>query len=129
VSAVAPDRGHAGDDRGGVAIEFAGIIPFALLVILLSFQAYVSSTTVERVENIARTGAREASQRYDPGQCRRHALNAMPAWLNEYQIEGGATRVGGEDAVYCRVRAKLPLLWKGVPLDYTVTRTVTMPLG
>jgi hypothetical protein len=31
--------------------------------------------------------------------------------------------------VYCHVRAKVPLLWKGVPLDFTVNRTVTMPLG
>jgi Flp pilus assembly protein TadG len=126
---VAPPQRHGRDDRGSVATEFAGIVPLAFVVILLSFQAYVSSTTVERVENIARTGAREAGQRYDPEQCRRHALDAKPAWINDYEIEGGATRVAGEDAVYCRVEAKLPLLWRGVPLDYTVTRTVTMPLG
>ncbi len=116
-------------DRGAVAVEFAGIAPLAFFVIFLAFQAYISSTTVERVENVARTGAREAGQRYDPGLCRERARAAMPGWLNTYSIEGGRTSVDGDDGVYCRVRAKLPLLWKGIPLNYTVTRTVTMPLG
>ncbi|MEU5880318.1 TadE family protein [Spirillospora sp. NPDC047279] len=116
-------------DRGASAIELAAILPTAIFVILVAYQAYVSSTTVERVENAARTGAREASQRYDPSLCRTYAQGSMPTWLKEYWIEGGAAKVDGDDGVFCRVRAELPLLWKGVPLDYTVTRTVTMPLG
>ena len=116
-------------DSGAVALEFAGSLPVALFVIFLSFQAYISFTTVSRVENIARTGAREASQRYEPRLCVEYARNVRPPWLNDYRIEGGATTVDGEDAVYCRVEAKLPVLFKGVPLDYTVKRTVTLPLG
>lgn len=116
-------------DAGAVALEFAGSVPIAFLVIFLSFQAYISFTTVSRVENIARTGAREASQRYEPGLCAEYANGVRPAWLNDYKIEGGTTTVDGTDAVYCHVEAKLPLLFKGVPLDYTVKRTVTMPLG
>ncbi|MBB4773291.1 TadE/TadG family type IV pilus assembly protein [Actinomadura livida] len=112
-----------------MALEFAGSVPIAFFVIFLSFQAYISFTTVSRVENIARTGAREASQRYDPRLCVEYARSVRPAWLNDYRIEGGATTVDGEDAVYCRVEAKLPIIFKGVPLDYTVKRTVTMPLG
>lgn len=117
-------------DRGVSVVEFTGILAPALVVILVAFQAYISSTTVERVQNAARTGAREASQRYNPGACPFYAENAMPKrWLKEYSINGGATSVGGDDSVYCTVRAKLPLLFEGVPVDFTVTRTVTMPLG
>ncbi|TDB85125.1 TadE/TadG family type IV pilus assembly protein [Actinomadura sp. 7K534] len=126
---MAARRSRRPGDRGAVALEFAGSVPIAFFVIFLSFQAYISFTTVSRVENIARTGAREASQRYDPRLCVEYARNVRPAWLNDYRIEGGATTVDGEDAVYCRVEAKLPVLFKGVPLDYTVKRTVTMPLG
>jgi hypothetical protein len=118
------------DDRGASIVEFAGILVPALVVILIAFQAYISSTTVERVQNAARTGAREASQRYNPGACPFYAESVIPkGWLKEYWINGGATSVGGDDSVYCTVRAKLPLLFKGLPLDFTVTRTVTMPLG
>ena len=118
------------DDRGASVVEFAGILVPALIVILIAFQAYISSTTVERVQNAARTGAREASQRYDPGVCPFYAENVIPkGWLKEYSITGGATSVGGDDSVYCTVRAKLPLLFKGLPVSFTVTRTVTMPLG
>jgi Flp pilus assembly protein TadG len=117
-------------DRGASIVEFAGILVPALIVILISYQVYVSSTTVERVQNAARTGAREASQRYDPSACPFYAETVIPkSWLKEYSINGGATSVGGDDSVYCTVRAKLPLLFKGLPVDYTVTRTVTMPLG
>lgn len=116
-------------DRGAVALEYAAVFPLACFVIFLAFQGYVASTTVERVDNAARTGAREAGKRYEPGLCAKYARQAMPGWLNDYTIDGGHQSVDGDDGVYCRVRAKLPLLWKGIPLDYTVTRTVTMPLG
>jgi Flp pilus assembly protein TadG len=116
-------------DSGAVALEYAATIPLAFFVIFLSFQAYISFTTVSRVENIARTGAREASQDYEPAACVRYANSVRPTWLNDYKIEGGKTEVADGDAVYCHVEAKLPLLWKGIPLDYTVNRTVTMPLG
>ncbi|WP_018655768.1 TadE/TadG family type IV pilus assembly protein [Actinomadura flavalba] len=118
------------EDRGAAAIEFAAILPTALLVILVCYQAYVASTTVERVENAARSGARVASQRYDPALCRPYAERALPKeWLTAYRVEGGATTVGGDAAVSCRVEAKLPLLFKGLPVDFTVRRTVTMALG
>lgn len=122
-------RSRSRSDAGAVALEYAGTVPLAFFVIFLAFQAYISFTTVSRVENIARTGAREASQRYDPGLCAEYANGVRPAWLNDYKIEGGRTEVAGADAVYCHVEAKLPILWKGIPLDYTVNRTVTMPLG
>lgn len=112
-------------DRGAAAIEYAALLPVVIVLLLLAFQAYTASTTVERIENAARTGARVAGQHYDPERCPAAALASMPSWLNDHQVDGG--RTGG--GVYCHVRAKLPLLWKGVPLDITVNRTVTMPLG
>jgi Flp pilus assembly protein TadG len=127
---MVPSRLRGRDDRGAAIVEFAGILVPALVLILIAFQLYISSTTVERVQNAARTGAREASQRYDPGACPVYAGQAIPkGWLKQYWINGGATSVGGDDSVYCTVRAKLPLLFKGLPVDFTVTRTVTMPLG
>lgn len=113
-------------DRGTAAVEYAGVLPFALIIVLVAFQAFMASTTVERVSNAARTGARVAGQQQDGRACEGAALNAMPAWLNDNTVEGGKS---GDDGVYCHVRAKVPLLWKGVPLDFTVDRTVTMPLG
>ncbi|POM25062.1 TadE-like protein [Actinomadura rubteroloni] len=117
------------DDAGAVATEFAGVFPIALVMILVAFQAYMASTTVERVENAARTGAREASKEMNPGRCAEFARAALPDWLNEHAVSAAATTAGGTDAVSCTVRAQVPLLWKGVPLDFGVTRTVTMPLG
>ncbi|MFA1545105.1 TadE family protein [Actinomadura chokoriensis] len=121
--------GRPAADAGAAAVEFAAVLPLVLMIIFLAFQAYMASTTVERVENAARTGAREASKRMDAGACQRWAQNAMPSWLNDYSIQGGPTTVNGGDAVYCRVRAQVPVIWKGIPLDFGVTRTVTMPLG
>lgn len=126
---MAAHRSRRRGDGGAVALEFAGSVPIAFFVIFLSFQAYISFTTVSRVENIARTGAREASQRYEPNLCVQYANSVRPTWLNDYDIKGGTTTVDGTEAVYCRVEAKLPLIFKGVPLNYTVKRTVTMPLG
>jgi Flp pilus assembly protein TadG len=112
-------------DRGGVTVEFGAVLPVALFIILIAFQALMASTTVERVENAARTGARVASQRQDVNQCRGAALKAMPGWINDKTVEGGSSG----DGVYCHVRTKVPLLWPGVPLDFTVNRTTYMPLG
>jgi hypothetical protein len=49
----------------------------------------------------------------------------MPGWLNNRVADGGPSG----DGLYCHVRAKVPLLWPGVPLDFTVDRTVRMPMG
>lgn len=118
-------RRMADRERGIAAVEFAALFPLFVIILFVAFQAYVASTTIERVENAARTGAREAGQRYDPERCPSAALRAMPGWLNERKADGGRTG----DGVSCHVRAKFPLLFKGVPLNLTIDRTVTMPLG
>ncbi|TDD79592.1 pilus assembly protein [Actinomadura darangshiensis] len=112
-------------DRGGVSLEFAGVLPSVLTVIFFCLEFLLVGITVERVENAARTGARVAAQRQEAGACETAAMQAMPGWLNEKKVTS-ATRDGG---VVCRVRAKVPVLIKGVPLDFTMTRTVEMPVG
>jgi hypothetical protein len=113
-------------DRGGVLVEFAGVFPVALVVILICTETLLVATTVERVENATRTGARVASQQRNAEAGRAAALEAMPGWLSEHTVDGGRTRDGGFS---CRVRAKVPLLWPGAPLNLTVERTVQMPAG
>ncbi|WP_131741440.1 TadE/TadG family type IV pilus assembly protein [Actinomadura roseirufa] len=115
-----------GRERGSATLEFAGLLPMVLILILFCFEALMASTSVERVENAARTGAREAAKAHDRGVCVRRANAAMPGWLNDRTVRGGEPYT---TAVSCRVRAKVPLLWPGVPLDFTVDRTVTMPKG
>ncbi|QKW34162.1 pilus assembly protein [Actinomadura sp. NAK00032] len=121
-----PDPDPRPADRGTASVEFAALLPIVLGVVLVCFGALTASTTVERVENAARTGAREAAMRQDPAACVPAAAAALPAWLNDRTVRGGEA---GGDGVSCTVRAKVPLLWRGVPLDFTVTRTATMPNG
>jgi hypothetical protein len=112
-------------DRGSAALEFAAVVPTALFLILASFEALMGVGTVERVENAARVGARTAGQNQNPQACVDGAVKALPGWLNEHTVEAG--RVG--EGVRCRVTAKVPLLFPGIPVDFTIDRTVTMPLG
>jgi len=116
---------HRAGDHGGVSVEFAGVLPGVLFVILFCLEFMMAGLTVERVENAARTGARIASQQQEPSQCERAAMEAMPAWLNEKKVAASVNDGG----VSCRVEAKVPVLFKGIPLDFTMRRTVTMPLG
>jgi hypothetical protein len=127
MAAPDPDRlARRAGDRGTASVEFAALLPIVLAVVLVCFEALMASVTVERVENAARTGARVAAMRQDAAACVPAAAAALPGWLNERTLRGGEA---GGDGVSCTVRAKVPLLWRGVPLDYTVTRTVTMPEG
>jgi TadE-like protein len=116
-----PGRGD-----GGVAItEYVAVFPVALVVILLAFEGLMSGMTVERVENAARTGARVASQQQNAAACHDSALGVMPGWINHKEVDGGWQG----DGLYCHVRVKVPVLWPGAPLDFTIDRTVHMPVG
>lgn len=116
---------RAGGDRGGAIVEYVAVFPIALVVILLCFEALMSGLMVERVENAARTGARTASRQQDAGACHAAAIDAMPGWINKKEADGGWRG----DGLYCHVRAKIPVLWPGAPLDFTIDRTVHMPVG
>jgi hypothetical protein len=49
----------------------------------------------------------------------------MPGWLNDKKVYA-STEDGG---VVCRVHARVPILAKGIPLDFAMDRTVKMPVG
>lgn len=112
-------------DGGAAITEYVAVFPVAMVVILLAFEGLMSGMTVERVENAARTGARVASQQQNSGACGGAAGEAMPTWINHRQINGGWQ----DDGLFCHVRAEIPLLWPGAPLDFTIDRTVHMPVG
>ncbi|MGI5200572.1 TadE/TadG family type IV pilus assembly protein [Spirillospora sp. CA-108201] len=112
-------------DAGTAVVEFAAVLPIAGVGILLCLQALVAVVSVERVQNAARTGARVAAQRQDPGACPAAARDALPGWAREPRAEGTAAG----DGVSCAVTVRTPLLFPGVPLDLEFSRTVHMPRG
>ena len=118
-------RSRASGDTGAAITEFVAVLPLVLVIVLVAFEALMAGTTVERVENAARTGARLASQRQDAGTCAASARDAMPGWLDHRTIDGGWDGRG----VYCHVRAEVPVLFPGAHLDFTIDRTVRMPVG
>ncbi|SEG43629.1 TadE-like protein [Thermomonospora echinospora] len=118
------DRRRGGEE-GTASVELAAMLPTVVMIMLFSFEALMAAWTIERVENAARTGARLAGQSQDSGACVPGAQAAMPGWLNDYSASGTPSGNG----VQCRVRATVPVLFPGVPLDFTVERTVTMPQG
>ncbi|MFC9972704.1 hypothetical protein ACFVH6_17625 [Spirillospora sp. NPDC127200] len=111
-------------DEGTAATEYLSMFTLFLFVLFLCFQVYVSFTTIEKVEDAARTGARVGSME-SVANGRAAAERVMPGWLNEHRIDVG--RDG--DAVECRISAKVPLIAKGVPFDITITREVHIPVG
>lgn len=123
MSGASPRR--ATGDAGAAVTEFAAVLPIVLVIILVAFEALMAGTTVERVENAARTGARLASQRQDAGTCAGSAQDAMPGWLDHRTVDGGWDGTG----IYCHVRAEVPMLFPGAHLDFTIDRTVRMPVG
>ncbi|GLY85315.1 TadE/TadG family type IV pilus assembly protein [Actinoallomurus iriomotensis] len=117
--------GRRGGDRGAAAVEYLAFFPLFLVVLLVCLEAYVSLVTVERIDGATRTGARVASMS-GVASGRAAARGSMPGWLNRYTIRFETTQAGG---VRCVVRAKVPLLWPGIPFDVAVIRRVEMPMG
>jgi hypothetical protein len=120
-------RSKGAPDGGSVIVEFGAILPLVIFIIMVCFQALIVGTTVERVENAARTGAREASKAQTMGACVPAARGAMPDWVDGAPVITAAP--SGDNGVACRVRAKIPLIWPGIELNFSVDRTVHMPLG
>ena len=137
MSRFRPSR--AARDKGQASVQFVGILPFVVFAIILCFKVFATITTVERIDNAARTGARSASQTHNLADCPRQALGSLPSWLTEKEnpndhLYGDSRRrvqasVSGNDIgqITCRVVAKVPVIARGVPLDITVDRAVHMP--
>jgi Flp pilus assembly protein TadG len=112
-------------DHGTASVEFLSMVPLVLVMMGLALELVASFLAIERVENAARTGARVASMS-DPTAGRQAAEAALPGWLNDQSV---TVAPAGQGTVECTIRAKVPLLWKGIPFDVTVVRRVEMPVG
>ncbi|TDC80845.1 hypothetical protein [Actinomadura sp. 7K507] len=122
------------DDEGSAAVEFMAWIGFVLATLFCAYEAYTAFATVEQVENATRTGARTASMQgvalHEPttkiGPGTRAASAALPEVITDREITVEAL---AGDTVRCTVRAKVPLIANGLPLNITVLRRVEMPVG
>lgn len=113
------------DDRGSAATEYLSMIGMFLFVLVACLEAYVSFSTVEKLDSASRACARVASMT-SIAAGRRAGEQAMPGWIVDSRIEVIGV---GRDAVRCTIFARVPLLAKGVPFDVGITRQVEMPIG
>lgn len=140
---TARNRGTGRED-GQAIVQFAAGFPVAVLAILICFKLFVIITTIERVNNAARDGARAASLAHDASRCRPAALGTLPDWVthmanskdhlpDSHPLKPPHSRVmihgtgNVTDGVACRVVVKVPLLWSSIDWNYNVDRTVRMP--
>lgn len=131
-------RGRRRGDGGQTLIEFVGLIPTFIALVLAAFVTFLAILSLERIEHAARTGARVAGQTGDMGRCETEARKELPEWIqdrNSPPPDGPRIRAErfsedwNEGRVACEVTARVPMLWAGVGLDYTITRRVEMPIG
>jgi hypothetical protein len=111
-------------DRGSAATEYLAMIGMFLFVLIACIEAYVAFSVIEKVDDAARTGARVASMS-GVQEGRSAAERTMPGWVVQPRIE--VSQDG--DRVRCKIFARVPLLFKGVPFDVAITRQVEMPVG
>ncbi|WP_019634359.1 TadE/TadG family type IV pilus assembly protein [Actinomadura atramentaria] len=115
---------RAGGDAGSAATEYVSMLFLFLFALAGCFEVYASFTTVEKVEDAARAGARVGAMR-GAAAGGGAARAALPGWL-------GGSRVAVSqrgDTVVCEVRARVPPLFPGVPFGAAVERRVSMPVG
>ncbi|MFI7097795.1 TadE/TadG family type IV pilus assembly protein [Streptomyces sp. NPDC050161] len=116
-------RPLGGSDRGQVSVEFLGMLPLILLVLVLLWQFVLVGYTFTLAANSADKGARAATATLDggPGACRTAAERDLPAsWR-----EGASTSCGTEAGLWkATVRIKVPVLFPGAgDFPWTVTGT------
>ncbi|MFF0263014.1 TadE family protein [Streptomyces microflavus] len=101
------------DDRGQTAVEFLGMTPFIILIMLVLWECALIGYTFSLAGNAADVGARKGSgAEYGAGAaCRAGALEDLPdAW-------SGAARVSctrGSDLYEAKVTLKVPVLVPGL---------------
>jgi pilus assembly protein CpaE len=116
-------RPLGGSDRGQVSVEFLGLLPLILLVLVLLWQFVLVGYTYSLAANSADRGARAATATAGggAGACHASAVRDLPAaW------RGGATTDCHTEAGLWKavVRIKVPVLFPGVgnfPWDVTGT--------
>ncbi|MFE2290281.1 TadE family protein [Streptomyces sp. NPDC059452] len=108
-------------DRGQTAIEFLGMTPFIILIMLVLWECALIGYTFSLAGNAADVGARKGSgAEYGAGAaCRAGALKDLPAaWSS-----GADVRCGPNGGLYeAKVRLKVPVLVPGLfDLDTHIT--------
>jgi hypothetical protein len=102
-------------DRGHVAVEFLGAIPYLGLGLLATLQLTFAVSTVQAASTAARAGARAVSQ--GTGDATAAARAAVPSWLQQKIV----VSVGGGAQPGVSVSAPMPLVFPGFS-GPTVTR-------
>ncbi|GAU65177.1 septum site-determining protein [Streptomyces sp. NBRC 110611] len=114
-------RPLGGSDRGQVSVEFLGLLPLILLVLVLLWQCALVGYTYALAAHSADRGARAATatEGGGAGACRTAAEDQLPsAWRDSASASCG-TAAGLWQA---RVRIKVPVLFPGVgDFPWTVT--------
>ncbi|MGW6752533.1 TadE/TadG family type IV pilus assembly protein [Streptomyces sp. NPDC055006] len=115
-----PRRGLRTDDRGVSILEFAGFLPFLLLIGMAAIQLGLVGYSANQAGSGARAAARVQSQGGDgtgAGQA------AMSGWLDADIDAGG----GGGDTTTATVTVHVPVLVPFLDDRWDVRRTATMP--
>ena len=101
-------------DRGQVAVEFLGVIPYLGLGILAALQLTFAVSAVQASSTAARAAARSVSQ--GDGNPVSSARRAVPDWVERRMT---VTVVGPGEV---EVRTRIPILFPGLADGPQVTR-------
>ncbi|KUJ66085.1 septum formation initiator [Streptomyces albus subsp. albus] len=119
------DRGERGPrgDRGQVTVEFLGVIPLILVVLIVIWQCVLAGYTYSLAGNAADQGARAgaAAETGGAAACARAAREDLPsAWR-----ESASTECREEGGLFkATVRVKVPVLFPGAAdFPWTVSGT------
>ncbi|MGW1837151.1 TadE/TadG family type IV pilus assembly protein [Streptomyces sp. BBFR2] len=117
------DRARRAPDRGQVTVEFAGMLPLILLVLVLLWQFVLVGYTFSLAAHAADRGARAAValRGGGPGACRTAATDELPAAWRSAATASCATDSGLWRAT---VQLKVPVLFPGsAAFPWTVSGT------
>ncbi|MEU3054564.1 TadE family protein [Streptomyces griseus] len=124
------ERGGLGPnrDRGQTAVEFLGMTPFIILIMLVLWECALIGYTFSLAGNAADVGARKGSgAEYGAGiACREGAMKDLPdAWAKNAKV----TCRGGSSLYEATVKLKVPVLVPGLfDLDTEIKGTAGSPM-
>ncbi|MFH9563903.1 TadE family protein [Streptomyces globisporus] len=120
-------RDRRGRDRGQTAVEFLGMTPFIILIMLVLWECALIGYTFSLAGNAADVGARKGSgAEFAPGTaCRQGALKDLPdAWSKNAVVKCR----GGSSLYEATVELKVPVLVPGLfDLDTKITGKAGSP--
>jgi len=107
-------------DRGQSAIEFLGVLPFLLLLIVAALQLFYTMYTVNATDTAVRAAARAESLSGSPQQA---ANDALPSFLRS-----SLQPVNYPAPETVTVSVKIPVLFPGLSFPvFHVDRSASMP--